>query len=548
MSAELRAELPPGFTELRPHQVDAITEAVEMFNNGIDIVFMDAPTGSGKTLIGHQIARELEASALYVCSDKSLQDQFARDFPHGKVLKGRSNYPVGIGADDLFGERTTKYTAADCTVVEKDDPCLHCGPDGKAVCPYEGAKRAALSADLAVTNTSYLLTEANGPGAFSGRDLIIVDEADTLESILMGYVEYRAPHGLQKRVNLESPKKGCHKKTIVAWLEDFEYRLARLNLPKTDDDYKAARYAIQDAKKVREQLQADIDRGTDDEDKGTWLRDYDWRSKKGGDPGLILKPVKVNTFGVRNLWRHGQRWLIMSATIISADEMAESLGAVQEYDTVTVPMTFPVENREVILAPVADVTYKNMDKAIPDLAHAISVAADEHEGERIIVHTVSYKLARDLEDQLRRGPYKISNKRRIVTYTEGRERERALADFKTSEGAVMLAPSMSRGIDLPDDLCRVQIIAKVPFPALGDKQIAARLHSEGGQLWYTVKTIRDIVQMTGRAIRHEDDYATTYIFDRSFGNVWSKWKKLFPEWWREAVNTRSDVRKFIRRD
>ena len=541
----MAAELPPGFTRLRDHQVTAIDEAVELFNSGVDIVYMDAPTGSGKTLIGHQIARELGAKALYVCSDKSLQDQFARDFPHGKVLKGRSNYKVGSDAQQAKGA-----TAADCTVMEQFDPCLFCGPGGKTVCPYEGAKTAALKAPLAVTNTSYLLTEANGPGAFSGRDLVIVDEADTLEQILMGYVEYRAPTNLMKKAGMVSPKKGCHKKTIVAWLDEFYDKLGKLDGRLFDDpqEVKAIRYARQDAMAVRNQLQADIDRGTDDEDKGTWLRDYDWRSKKGGDPGLILKPVKVNTFGVRNLWRHGQRWLIMSATIISADEMAESLGAVQEYDTVTVPMTFPVENREVILAPVADVTYKNMEKAIPDLAHAISVAADEHEGERMIVHTVSYKLARDLEDQLRRGPYKLSHKRRIVTYTEGRERERALADFKTSEGAVMLAPSMSRGIDLPDDLCRVQIIAKVPFPALGDKQIAARLHSDGGQLWYTVKTIRDIVQMTGRAIRHDEDYATTYIFDRSFGNVWSKWKRLFPEWWREAVNTRSDVRKFIRRD
>jgi Rad3-related DNA helicase len=70
-----------------------------------------------------------------------------------------------------------------------------------------------------------------------------------------------------------------------------------------------------------------------------------------------------------------------------------------------------------------------------------------------------------------------------------------------------------------------------------------------GRTWYAVQTIRDIVQMTGRAVRHEDDWAVTYIFDRSFGkNLWSKWKRLFPEWWREAVDTRSDVREFIRRD
>ena len=102
---------------------------------------------------------------------------------------------------------------------------------------------------------------------------------------------------------------------------------------------------------------------------------------------------------------------------------------------------------------------------------------------------------------------------------------------------------------MPDDLCRVQIIAKCPFPALGDKQIAARLHTEGGQLWYTVKTVRDIVQMTGRAVRHDDDWAITYIFDSSFGkSLWNRWKNLFPKWWQESVNTKADVREFIRRD
>jgi ATP-dependent DNA helicase DinG len=538
----MAAELPPGFSELRPHQVDAIEQAVELFESGIDIVYMDAPTGSGKTLIGHQVARELDAKALYVCSDKSLQDQFARDFKHGKVLKGRSNYGVGTPAQ--------RGDASMCTAATMEEVCLYC-PGGRPSCPYEQAKQEALAADLAVTNTSYLLAEANGPGSFSGRDLVIADEGDTLESILMGYVEYRASTQLMKKVGVTSPKKGAHKKTLVAWLTEFSAKLEdELNdMVRTLDpqSYNTVKYAAADAVRMSVELRNDMDRGDDDEDKGTWLRDYDYSKESNPDPGLILKPVKVNQHGVRNLWRHGQQWLVMSATIISGDEMSQSLGVVGDYATVEVPMTFPVENRPIILAPVADITYKNMANGILDLAHAIRVACEKHEGDRIMVHTVSYKLARDLEDELKRGVDRLSG-RKIVTYTEGRGRERALEEYKRIPGAVMLAPSMARGIDLPDDLCRVQIIAKCPYPALGDKQIAARLHSPGGQLWYTVKTIRDIVQMTGRAVRHEDDWAVTYIFDQSFGkNLWSRWKRLFPEWWRESVDTKTDVREFIRR-
>jgi Rad3-related DNA helicase len=110
----------------------------------------------------------------------------------------------------------------------------------------------------------------------------------------------------------------------------------------------------------------------------------------------------------------------------------------------------------------------------------------------------------------------------------------------------MLAPSMARGIDLPGDLCRVQVIAKAPFLSLGDAQVARRTHLPGGDVWYAVQAIRDIVQMTGRAVRSKDDHAITYIFDQQFSsNLWRKNKMLFPDWWRESVKTDINIREFM---
>jgi Rad3-related DNA helicase len=80
------------------------------------------------------------------------------------------------------------------------------------------------------------------------------------------------------------------------------------------------------------------------------------------------------------------------------------------------------------------------------------------------------------------------------------------------------------------------VICKVPFPNLGDKQISARLHSKGGNLWYRVQAVRSIVQMSGRGMRHEDDYCETYILDSQFvSNLWKQSKQLFPNWWVEAL-------------
>lgn len=99
-----------------------------------------------------------------------------------------------------------------------------------------------------------------------------------------------------------------------------------------------------------------------------------------------------------------------------------------------------------------------------------------------------------------------------------------------------MACSADRGVDLPDDYCRLIVVAKVPFPNLGDRMVSMRLHMGDGQTWYTVETVRSVVQMAGRGVRHKDDYCRTVILDSQFRDgLWSRGAALFPRWFREAV-------------
>lgn len=536
-------DLPEWVSEIRPHQIQAVWDILDAFEE-VDVVFLDAPTGSGKTLIADMVAREMEAihadfQTLYVASDNSLINQFANDFAYAKVLKGRANYGVESGDPNK--------TAADCTAVKWTDPCWHC-PSGKVKCPYDIAKREALDAELAVTNTAYLLAEANYVGKFSERDMIVVDEADKLESTLMGFVEYNVPRRYMELVKMAPPIKGARKKTLVGWLE--EYIATMTPLANAEMDVKrrnAMGSSVRGAGRMVRELNKDIEmRASDEDTNGMWLREY--RDRGDEAESLILKPVKVDGHGVKNLWMHGERWLLMSATIISADEMADSLGLPLKYRVVTVANTFPVENRRIIMAPIADMTYKGMQdgKSIRDLTYAIWTATLKHPTERILIHGVSYNLCREIEKALKYGDFKAQKGRQVITYTQGREREWALKKYIENDGAILISPSMERGIDLPDELCRIQIVAKCPFPALKGT-ISARTHLPNGNLWYAVQTIRDLVQMTGRGVRHEEDYCLTYIFDAQFArNLWAKWKPIFPTWFQEAVDTRADIREFIR--
>ena len=121
---------------------------------------------------------------------------------------------------------------------------------------------------------------------------------------------------------------------------------------------------------------------------------------------------------------------------------------------------------------------------------------------------------------------------RVHTYMQASDRDMVLEDFK-HEGGVLVGPSLDRGVDLPGDLCRVQVLVKVPFPNLGDRQVAERARGEGGGRWYAAETARTVVQMTGRGVRGSEDWCVSYVLDRQFMRWWNgEGKRLLPRWWR----------------
>lgn len=194
--------------------------------------------------------------------------------------------------------------------------------------------------------------------------------------------------------------------------------------------------------------------------------------------------------------------------------------------------TFPVENRPVFIEDVASVTNKTKNEAWPAITQALGHLIDDNPGVRILVHTVSYQLTKFIHDNIVHDTRDTTS---IMSYRNAQDRERVLEEFLEVDDAVLLAPSFERGIDLPEEDCQVIVIAKVPFPYLGDKQIGARLRGQGGQNWYAVQTIRAIVQMTGRGMRSTEDWCDTVILDSQFKRLYRDNKRLFPRWWRDAL-------------
>lgn len=539
----------PGWVKyLRPEQYTAVNEILELYAEGKKVVFLDAPTGAGKTLIGELVRRKFSPRrALYTCSTKTLQDQFLKDFTYAAVIKGRANYPTVdnpkafpiIAANACDAHRTELPACAKCPEDEilYDTPhCDLCHP--VSLCPYRIAKATMLSSSLAVANIAYLLAAANYQEFLNKETLTIVDEADVLESELMRFVEFRISAGAMKKYRISKPpEKKTVRKTWVEWIREIALPALWDALDQADARAKGgnvrARVEVQRIwgmiEKLRwlggwipENKRENIDEAWGEDLLENWVyADYE-------QGHVAFKPIDVRDHAQDYLWDHAERWLLMSASIISAQQMAADLGLEDdEWGVVNVPSNFPPEQRPIYVQPIANMTFKEKDTAWPTMRERVrEVSEQRHPDERILVHTVSYALAK----------YLATGEPRAYTYTNAAGREEALRGWLQSRSGIMFAPSFDRGIDLPNDECRAVIVAKIPYPNLKDKQINKRLYTQGGQGWYAMLTVRSLIQMTGRAMRSVDDHCEIYLLDRQFmSNVYRKSKRLLPEWWQEAL-------------
>lgn len=513
-----RGRLPRWVEEFRAEQGRAILEVVEAFKDGNEVVILDAPTGSGKTLIAETVRQLLDTRMLFICHSKSLQQQFIKDFEYAALLQGRSNYPTERA--DLY--ETLGVSAADCTKEPGDESsCRWCS--NVHTCPYELAKARALRAEVSVLNSRYFLTESNGPGRFSRRDFVVVDEADTAESELMGYVEFDLSPVRVRRWGLGEPKYITKEEAWLEWVKQARQVMGRSVIPlRLLTDSKQELEEIREAK-AQAATKSALEDLEDGLSTGTWV----YTGKSGR---VSFKPVTVDSMASKMLWQHAKRWLLMSASIISPEQRMRDLGFNGRWKYISMTSPFRKEARRIIVKPVALMSRTGVANGETDnLFRGLAGVLDTHPYERVLLHTVSYELTQAVAGFVKKG------RKHVFTYDNARGRELALQQFKATPESVLVAPSMDRGIDLPGDLCRVVGICKVPFGNLGDRQVNSRLHRPGGRAWYNVQTISTIVQMTGRGVRNEEDWCVSYILDRQFKRLFNQNRSLFPSWWKEAL-------------
>jgi Rad3-related DNA helicase len=483
-------------------------------------VLVQAPTGIGKTLIAVLVAVMLELQMRYTCHSKQLQAQFCGDFPDAVELLGRNNY-VCLKNPRLFPQLSAElctYTSPHCKTCALKG--YGCQPDAEGKCPcredcpYLVQKRLALNADIAVLNAAYLLHVLNFGGGFSPIQFLTLDEFDLTESALLSMIELRFSEKFLEKFGLPRPK--WKTKPDHEWAQEclrvVEQRINQLQNAWGIDDL----VSLHQLEQKKRQLQFFIREVTEDR----WVFD-----------GTTWKPIWVSSYAGHYLWRHVDKVLGMSATISPWRQLCRDLGVdPSQVESIDVPSVFPADRRPIYYRPVANMNHGSKEAEFPTLVAALDKILEQYRNDKGLIHCVSYdNVNRILELSKYSG--------RMITHRQS-DRQSQLYHFKDSNRPlILLSPSMERGIDLPGDYCRFTVIAKVPFPYLGDPQVSARLHrsKSAGQTWFDATTARRIVQATGRGMRAPEDHCVSYILDSAFGEFYERNQSMFPRWWRDAL-------------
>jgi ATP-dependent DNA helicase DinG len=477
----------------------------------VDTVLVHAPAGVGKSAICASLAQS--DTGAVITPHKLLQDQYLRDWPSAKVLKGKVNYECSAAlmqsransTTHVFGSGTCKAGGMWCR---------------EGSCPYKCAKESFLNSKMGVTNYNWLLSSIKGATEVP-HDWLLFDEAHELEPKLIDTAA------------IEITEDFCVKHSAPFELFDSEEDAKEWLLA----EVKPALQAAYDKKTMLAETgkSAEVEVELSDlgevlgsigfyemmKDEETWVYSIAPRNNK-----CSFKPLFAAGLFSRFIAPMKKKHLITSATLSPGKLIKKWLG-IDAFDEISVPSPFPVDNRPVYLKGMAYLNRSNLTEKLPLIVKTIDAILEGYPNDKGIIHCQSFALGSAI--------FKLSNfKNRLLLHDAGNTREQILETHLNSKyPTVLLSPSMTEGVDLADDLSRFTIIPKCPYPNLGDKWVQRRKDEDAD--WCDWQIAKTIMQGVGRSIRHAEDYADTYILDGVFMRFYENNKSLFPKWFRQSI-------------
>lgn len=540
-------------------QRQLIIDIIRCIANGQNVI-LQGSTGTGKSVVAMFCATFFKSYVL--TSDKLLQDQYDKfiqqylydnnakadtttsAFRSCVMLKGRDNYichvnglPFSMGKCQQDGLSSKKALA------------LPCGPK----CAYLQTRQKAAAANCTVLNYAYWLIQVNCvKNLFGPRELTIFDECHKIDDILSGFLDTSiGPRFIQNCTKAESLIAGImtlenQNKYVELRNNVFAQVKAVIKLATTQYDIATmraeARVLAQQLSELVDFLHTAYEKLSELQDSGKQLGQFekafirfvascdtlsysiitmlDATEQSPGDMLVVLDAATnslqfkcvndellANTLVHHSDATHAQLW--MSATIGDIDTFA-TLNGIKNYVAFYMEPDWDFSKSPIVLCrPALSLSYKNKAANMPRLVEKIDSILDTHDC-NCIIHTSTRDIAN----------YIINNskhKRRMLTYVNAEDKQNKLAMLTDGTNYVLVGFSITEGVDLPDNRCRCQIVAKLPWQSLGD--IVVKTKAANHESWYRNKCYQSFVQSVGRGIRHANDWCETFVIDESIRRI-----------------------------
>jgi len=526
------------------HQVTVLKQLDDAIKAGYKFIILQAPTGSGKSMFASAFANAADKptqkfinyvdnqrifakdvfgqfqyaddildlpkfGAYTLTVTKQLQNQYSKLFDDQAVLKGKVNYQCSE-------DEECNTELAPCMVAPKllkkclTDKC----------CPYYTARDKMLKNNFAILNYSMFLCL---PDHVKQRQVIICDEASELEDELVKYYSLNINYfELLKFYDITIKQLLSEDRTkAFLWLCDLQQTIKT----KVDDSIKSIQ-----KKKVNNKTMSQLIKHKKLLDLNervsiilnNWTESEYIVERDGKE--VSFSPLYVDGLA-KNIFKHADHIILMSATIIDHKTFAKSLG-INEYKYIEVDSIFDPEKSPIYCPGKYSLSYANIDKNISKVVDQALEICKEYKSKKGIIHTHNFKITEAIQ--------KKSNDDRFLFREEGINNELILDEhFSREDDTVLVSPSLSFGTDLVGKYGEFQIIVKLPFLPLGSKRI--KILSEKDKNWYIMKMFINLIQMSGRCTRNVDDAADTFILDGQAFNMLKQYWSILPKHFKERL-------------
>jgi Rad3-related DNA helicase len=557
--------------QFRPKQRMAIVKIAFLYLNNIcKNVILDAPTGSGKSIIAiaaARLLREWKKEGYIITSNLDLQDQYIKDIRELSLMwgsiKGVDNYDCHVnGLPFSLGEcKTRGYTKEK---IEKLECYLSCS--------YFMNRLKAQHSAISVLNYNYWLIQRNYTAkknsgdyqieeAFKKRDFCFFDEAHKMDDIVQSHfsltINYKLIEKMLEHVEYCDSHKINYDKSILdiakisldytRLMDEEDYAInckALYNFQKALTELAGTRNSIQDqlkqhsfGKTIPIYLRHALKRCELFKDANCKLEDYlEIISKDeeafvktcdSGNNVVTFNLLKDQLLIQNKLHNESNFSVFMSATFGNPKTWAELTGT-DDYEIISIPNSWKLkENSPIYLSKkLPTMSYAKRDESVVEIMKELDKILLKNDKVKGVIHTGNFYFN---EYIMKNSKYK----NRFFAYENSKQRANAIEEFKKSKNGVLVGPSLTEGLDLKDDFSRFQIFIKVPFRVITDNYIKKRMELD--TRWYNWKTSLAFIQALGRSIRNENDWAVTYLLDGSFRNYIGRYSNMLPEYVTERI-------------